>query len=151
MSAIDHDIGSFTRCVSAGIVVERPGISVYQHMEKKEPGNMYSFVRLKPVSGYASPLALLRVLVPLVKRVLSGICLSTGSTRYSVSSRSRPRTRHGGRARRRRRKIRFRGAREAALAARRHAVARRFKIERYWFPVGLVRGVYLELDIMGRS
>lgn len=137
---------------AAGIVVERPGISVYQHVKEKEPGNMYSFVRLKPVSGYASPLALLRVLVPLLKLVLSGVCLSTGgSTRYSVSSRSRSRTRHGGRARRRRRKIRFRGAREAALTARRHAVARRFKIERYWFPVGLVRGVYLELDIMGRS
>lgn len=107
---------------------------------------MYSFVRLKPVSGYASPLALLRVLVPLLKRILSGICLST---QYSVSSRSRPRTRHGGRARWS--KIRFRGAEEAALTARRHAVARQFEIERHWFLFAIVRGVYLDFDITGRS
>jgi len=122
----------------------------YTNIWKKRTGHMYSFVRLKPVSGYASLLALLRVLVPLLKSVLCRICLSTGSTRYSVSSYSRPRTRHGN-ARWRWKRIHFRGAGEAAFAARRHVVAKRHEIEQYWFLVRIVRGVYLNLDIMGRS
>lgn len=106
---------------------------------------MYPFVRLKPVSGYASLLALLCVLVPLLKRISRGICLSTGLTRYSVSSRT-PRTRHGTR-----RRIRFRGAGETAFAARRHDVAKRFEVEQYRFLLRIVRGVYLKLDITGRT
>jgi len=94
-----------------------PRINIYprnaKKKKKKRNGHTYSAIRLKPVSGSASPLAL--VLIPLVERLSR---ISTRSTRHFAWFTSR----HGGT--RRRRGTRFCGAGETVVKAQWRFVAK---------------------------
>lgn len=112
---------------------------------KKKRAYMYSFVRLKPVSGYASPLALLPVLDPLVA-LSNSSPFDRVSARFSAFHRILVWTHYDGT--RRGGRMRFHGATKAVVATRHQSVAKRFKIEGCWIVDKIVRGAYLHLDVM---
>lgn len=128
-------------------MVERSGINVYQHVEKKNR----PYVPVCPAkTGQWIARLLSRVLTSLLRYLSEScrsICLSTELIPFHLVLVREPR--YG--AHRRRTWFRFRGAGETALAAERRAIAKRFEIEQYRRPVRIVRGVYLNLDVTGRT